>query len=861
MKYFYFLMLTLLSHAALSQYSGGPLQMVKKSDGSTMVNGKITGVILDSLSGNPVEFASVALMDSGTGKPVNGTMCDEKGKFTIQKVAEGNYKVVVSFVGFSNRSVDVQITADKEDVDLGTIILSPKPQILKEVVVEGIKTLIEEKVDRTIYNAENDMTTRGGDATDVLKRVPMLSVDLDGNVSMRGSQNIKVLINNKPSTIAASSVADALKMIPADQIKSVEVITSPSAKYDAEGSGGIINIITKKNNLQGIVLNVDAGAGYRGSNLGLNGSYRKKNVGFSLGGFGRAGYNINGSSDIRQITGGSEIIQHADTRSQNIFGNYTLGWDYDINKNNSLAASVKYGVRNNNSFQDNLYTIKDGDTQSTGNVKTTDESGNVDASLNYTHTFAKPQREFSVLTMYSRNDRVNNFLNTSYFTVDPTRRNKNLNNSYNQEVTIQADYQTPLMASQLLEFGAKNIARTVSSDYTYFVAYNTDGDYMPSTTQSPNVFNYTQNVTAGYASFTQGFLKTYTVKAGARYEYTSINANFQRQQSDAPPVDDIPSYSIVVPSINLSKKLKSGNTVKASYNRRIQRPSIQFLNPSIQNSNNLNYSQGNPNLSPEFTNNYEVGYNTYIKGSSLNISAFARNTNNSIQNVRDTLPNGGILTTYRNIGKEAAYGSSIFANINLGNSFSLNGGTDIYYAVLKNNVSDPRYNASNQGWVVSYRLFGNYNIGKGWGVQFFGFYRGKQVQLQGSQSGFGIYSLGLKKDFNQKRGSVGFGAENFFTPAFKVKSESVSPLLTQNSTMAFHNMNFKITFSYRIGKMSFDFPKRSKSINNDDLKQEGDNDTTGSGMQQQGGGMQQGGPRGGGMRQGGGPGFGGQRGR
>jgi hypothetical protein len=216
-----------------------------------------------------------------------------------------------------------------------------------------------------------------------------------------------------------------------------------------------------------------------------------------------------------------------------------------------------------------------------------------------------------------------------------------------------------------------------------------------------------------------------------------------------------------------------------------------------------------------------------------------RNTTSSIQSIRDSLPNGGILTTYKNIGNENAYGFNIFANINISNKFSLNGGTDIYYASLRNNVPDPKYNASNSGWVVGYRLFGNYNLTKTWGFQFFGFYRGRQVQLQGTQGGFGIYSLSLKKDFNEKRGSIGFGAENFFTPNFKIKTKSESPIFAQNSTNVMHLMNFKVTFSYRIGKMSFDAPKRRKSINNDDLKDGGGDNNNNGGMQQQSGGNNQ----------------------
>ncbi|MFN7793387.1 MAG: TonB-dependent receptor plug domain-containing protein, partial [Cyclobacteriaceae bacterium] len=318
---------------------------------------------------------------------------------------------------------------------MGFVTLSPSDKVLNEVVVQGQKNLIEEKVDRTIYNAENDATTRGGDATDVLKRVPMLSVDLDGNVSMRGSQNILVLINNKPSTITASSVADALKQIPADQIKTVEVITSPSSKYDAEGTSGIINIITKKNTLQGLTLNVDASAGLRGSNLGLNGNYRTGKMGFSLGGFGRSNYNQPGSftndqsifefDTIMQARGRllSTNIQSANTRVANIFGQYTLGWDYDIDKKNSLAASLRYGLRNNHNWQDGLRTVRtfnaiSEETVSDVNVK--DNSGTSDVSVTYTRTFDKPQREFSILGLYSTNNRTNDFVNEQTQPITPT---------------------------------------------------------------------------------------------------------------------------------------------------------------------------------------------------------------------------------------------------------------------------------------------------------------------------------------------------------------------------------------------------------------------------------------------------------
>lgn len=809
--------------------------------------GKISGTVTDNGSNLPVEFATIALTDA-TGKTIDGTIADAKGKFTIHKIADGKYTVSISFIGYETITQSVTLEGKKNDINLGTIKLAEEARQLNEVVVEGKKDLVEERVDRTIYNAENDATTRGGDATDVLKRVPMLSVDLDGNVSMRGSSNITVLINNKPSTIMANSVADALKQIPSDQIKTVEVITSPSAKYDAEGSAGIINIITKKNTLEGLTLNIDAGVGYRGSNLGLNGNYRKGKMGVSLGGFGRSNYNVSGSfeNDQTTIDNGStfQTIQRAGNRSNGIFGNYNLGWDYDINKKNSVTASVRYGLRNNNSYQDGLasLTFQNGSSipssSSLRDVSTKDLSGTMDLNFNYTHLFDKPQREFSVLALYSRNDRNNDFTNAilNPSTEAITSRFKNENDGLNEEYTIQVDYQTPVSDNQMFEVGAKNIRRKVLSDYAYYSAPGADGEYVLQPNQNlSNQLNYNQDVLASYMSYTYSAKSGYSLKGGLRYEYTIINA-FTRTEDDI----NIPEYGVLVPSINASKKLKKG-TVKTSYNRRIQRPSIQFLNPNIQASNPFNRTVGNPSLDPEYTNNFEVGYSTFIKGTSLNFTGFVRNTNNSIQSLRN-VAGDTIVTTYDNIGKENAYGTSIFANISIG-KLSLNTGGDIYYADLANNVADPTQNASNSGWVYSGRMFGSYDLGNRWALQGFGFYRGRRVNLQGYQGGFGIYSLGARKEFKSKKGSVGFGIENFLAPSMKIRNSTETPVIVQNSVTVMNNFSFRINVSYRIGKMSFDQPRRrSRSINNDDMKEGGDgggggmdNATTGGGGQQRGG--------------------------
>ncbi|MFD2719508.1 TonB-dependent receptor domain-containing protein [Hymenobacter monticola] len=824
--------------------------------------GRISGTVTDAATGKPVSYATVAVLDAA-GSPVNGGVAGDDGKFVLAGIPAGTYTVQVSFLGYKNEDKAGVIVTAGNTTSLGAVALATSAQKLGEVVVVAQKPLIEERVDRTVYNAENDQTARGGDATDVLKRVPLLSVDLDGNVSLRGSSNIRVLINNKPSAIAATSIADALRQIPAEQIKSVEVITSPSAKYDAEGSGGIINIITKTNNLSGGTLGIDASVGTRSSNLNLNGSLRTGKMGFTLNAGGRAGYNIPGSFSNRQTVkdGYDNVLsttsQSASTKQNQGFGRSVLGWDYDINKHNSLQASLSYGARRSNNDQSRLTTISSlPQNNSVRDVSVVDNSGTVDASLNYTHTFEKPQQEFSILTLYSRNDRTNDFTNTvlnSDFSTASRLRNDNP--SSNEEFTVQADYQSPIGKTQVLEFGAKDILRRVNSDYSYLVAQGENGAYVPRVGVGlNNGFNYRQNVAAGYAAYTIGLAKGFTLKPGVRYEYTTITADFKDGNAVA-----IPDYGVLVPSVNLSRKLANGNVVKLAYNRRIQRPSLQFLNPNRQQSNPLIISEGNPKLEPEYTNNYELGYSTlFLKKVNLNFSAFARNTTGSIQSVRrpeiiNNVATGVQIITFDNIGREDAYGGSIFASLNSG-KFNLNSGIDTYYAVLNNNVSDRLYNASNEGFVASGRLFGSYKFTDVLAVQAFGFYRGRQVQLQGEQSGFGFYGLSVRRDFADKKGSFGIGAQNFFTNSINIRNTISSPLLDQTSTTVLHNLSFQVNFSYRIGKLTAGPTRRGKSINNDDLKGDGGGGGDISGGGDTGGGGGQGGRPSGGQRPGGAPG-------
>lgn len=801
-------------------------------------SGTLTGTVQDAASKQAIPFATVALQNA-TNEPVAGASCDDQGRFALHGLAAGTYSLRVSFVGYApTQKLNIALTIQHPIINLGIVALTKVETQLGEVMVQGQRALVEERVDRTVYHAEQDHTTQGGDATDVLRRVPLLNVDLNGNVSLRGSTNIKVLINNKPSTISATSLADALKQLPADQIKTVEVITSPSAKYDAEGSGGIINIITKQDELQGKSLSLTTSAGLRSASLGLNGSYQTGRMGLTLGGSGRANYNIPGTFANDQQTYSTPGVlasttqQRALTHYRDLAGQYALGWTFDLNKHNTLWASVRAGLRNYHSDQDALQTtstLYNVTTSDTRTVRAEGLSNTLDVSVGFTHTTAKPQQELSLLGLHSRNNRHDNFNNSIFDRYTDgvglaDYRLQNLNGSFNQETTLQLDYQTPLGAKQLLEVGAKDIMRQVNSDYAYLQADGLEGDTytkLPNASLT-NTFRYRQNVAASYATYTLTLPKDYSLKAGARYEYTTIAASF----AQAGPEVDIPAYGVLVPSLNLSRKLANGNVVKAACNRRLQRPSLLFLNPNFEAANPRNPSQGNPRLRPEFTNNYELGYTTALAGVSLTLSGFARTTTGSIQAVRRpvtpaevtsyNVAPAAILTTYDNIGQEQAYGGSLFLNAMLGKQLTLTGGPDFYYAILRNNVPDIAYQAQNHGFVISGRLSATYALANQWSLQAFAFTSGRQVELQGYQTGFGVYSLSVRREFADKRGSVGVGAENFFSPRIPFHYEYASPLLTQSSSDSPNRLTVKVNFSYRLGKLAA--PRPTKEVTNDDLK-------------------------------------------
>lgn len=830
MNYFFkttaFCLATLLCTSSIfAQRPGGPPAGYQKKSGPEVGYGKFSGLVKDE-NNEPVPYATIKVLSAADDKLINGTIAGEDGKWSIKSIPEGEFKISISFIGYETiERGPFKITGKGESYNLEDLELKSSSTELEQVVVEGQRELIEDKVDRVVYNAEQDLTTAGGDASDVLRRVPLLSVDLDGNVSLRGSSNITVLIDGKPSTITAGNLADALKQIPADEIKSVEVITSPSARYDAEGTGGIINIVTKKNNLQGGTLSINSGVGFRGSNLSLNSGYRKGKLGLSLGGNGYAGYNILGSNDNLQIAtdeNGTELSrtnQFAETVSSRISGRYNFGWDYTFNKYHFIGGGVNYRIFDSRNDQDNRLTeVTDGSGTSSvvEDVFTLTNSNSVDINFNYIRSFEEKGKEISLISLYSQDVRNNDFtIDNLDQSIPSGLRNENI--SDNKEFTVQLDYVEPMGEKGRFETGLKNISRTVTSDFQLSRRQD-DGsfDLVPGSDVN-NFFRYVQNVSAGFVSGLMELPSDFTVQAGGRYEYTTIQANFEGQEDL-----EIGDYGTFIPSVNLSKKLKNNITLKFGYSKRIARPSLQFLNPNINAANPLNISQGNPDLLPENTDQVEFSISRFKRTTSLNVSFFARSTNGSIQSVRETVGQDTIYTTFQNIGEADAFGINAFGSIRKG-KLTLNGGIDAFYTVLTNNVDDPIFNAENEGFVFNTRLFGSYKLSEMWVLQMFGFYRSSRVQLQGITNPFYIYSLSINRNFKNKKGSIGLGANNFATPKSFLDSEVTTPLVIQRNTRELQLLNFRVNFSYRIGKLSQRAPKKVKKVSNDDLKEGGGN--------------------------------------
>lgn len=810
-----------------STFSQNPYGQSSKK-GKTII-GHITGELLDAQTNNTIEFASVALykLDSTI---VNGAISDESGKFRLEDVQTGDYMLEISFLGFTTKRIaDISLTLRKPDLDLGTILLEADSKMLDEVVVVEEAVLIENKVDRIVYNAEKDVSTNG-DAADVLRKVPMLAVDLDGNVSMRGSSNINILINGRPSGMFSSNVADALKMIPSDQIKSVEVITSPSAKYDGEGTAGIINIITKKKSAQGTSGSINLAVGNIHNRGSGNINLVKGRLGFNLSGSAVYSIPMEGESNfLREDQIGDElrIFERIGTTKSGRTGfNGNAGLYYDINAFNAINSSFQ--IRGFGFDQDGTLASKFIDPEANINqlyarssIGNNGRSG-YEWTTDYTKKFTQQGQELAFAVQLN-GDNSDNDISYNQVSDDPMLVEKEIsfNKGRNFETTLQADYTHPFSPKITLETGVKSVLRTIKSDYT-FDRFNFSNNEFQTDPAQTDIFNYKQDVYAGYGSFRVNFSKTLNLIAGARYEYTDIEGDFRDFER---PFSN--SYSNILPSIILSKTVKNMNTVKFSYNQRIQRPSLRFINPFIDNDDDRNLSFGNPELEPELSHQFEIGYTMFIKGNIINSSVYYRRTQDVIESILEISDAGVSVTTFSNLGLRNSFGLNLFGSYRYEKLFTLSGGIDLNTFSINGTYNGQEL--SNTGLNYSGRIIGSVNLPKDLKFEIFSLLNGPRITVQGKLPSFSMLNIGFKKEIMQKRGTIGLTITSPFNANITFKSELEGDNFFQTSEFIRPFRSIGINFGYRFGKLDFKQQNRRSKIKNDDQKQGEDNTQVGGG--------------------------------
>ncbi|MFK8161116.1 MAG: TonB-dependent receptor, partial [Lewinella sp.] len=812
-----FVSLSLSAQRPASSYGGG-----RPGGGAPAIKGTLKGEIADASSGEVVEFATIVLLSADGTKQITGTITEADGSFKLADVPANKYQLKISFIGYTEKVVsDVETTPKKPDLDLGKITLEADAIALDAIEVTGEASLVENRIDKMVYNADKDATNQGGDASDVLRKVPLLSVDLEGNVSLRGSSNLQILVNGRPSSIFAASVADALKSIPSDQIKSVEVITSPSARYDGEGSGGIINIITKKKEAQGFTGSVNSSIGTRQNSGGLNLNALMGRFGLNAGMNGRWSWprdseiefdrtDLANGSPIRQLT------QRGINESTYLGLNGSLGAFYDFNAYNSLNLSGRYNSRRRGGEG-----ITNGNIDNFGNADLIEFSrfndgftsgGGFDATLDYRKTFPNQKdKELIFAFQVSGQESLTENLVDQTGDLDIYQRDIiNENEGLNLEYTGQVDYVHPFSKKVKMETGVKAVIRRIDSDY-FTQVKETDQSQFVTDTRLTDLFLYDQDVYAGYVSFNVSLGDKWGLVAGTRYEVTEIGGDFR---SENPSFNN--SYQNLLPSIILNRKLSRFSNIKASYNERIQRPSLFFINPFTAISDPNTLTIGNPGLEPERVRQYEVAYNTYIKGVVLNGAVYLRQTNDLIERFLELSDDGiSSTTTYLNIGSSDTYGANIFTSFKLWKKLQLRGSFN--YGRYNGTGFAGGEQLTRSANVISGNVGGSFEFSKKVRLDLFSFFRNRNQSLQGATASFSIISVGANWTVSE-RTSLGIRVIEPWNENKDFISELSGPSFNQLSSFSIPFRSFGLNLSHKFGQIDFKSQNRRSRVKNDDQK-------------------------------------------
>lgn len=719
--------------------------------------GTLKGFVFDIDSDQPLEYATISVHSMRENKAVNGTITDETGFFKIKNVDYGMYRIDITFIGYKTKTIErVAIRPDSREVDLGKVTLELAVEKIDEAVVVADRPTMTYKIDKKIINVSQQHTSASGTAVEILETIPSITVDIEGNVSLRGSESFTVLIDNKPTVLDPS---DALSQIPASAIENIEVITNPSAKYDPDGTSGIINIITKKNKLQGFngIVNLNAGMYERyGSDFLINWRKERVNVFFGADFNNR---NREGERDSENRTTindtTSYILSNGDFERGRLSYSFRSGLDWTLNPRNTINLEVRTGYRERNS--DNLTDYREYTSPATESFNYLSEETSsrggwyYNYSLSYTHKFLKKGHQFYTLLNYRMNDSEEESIN-ELFDVSGilTSGQKSYESGPGNDYRIQMDYTLPLKENDKLEAGY--IMRVDISDelseleeynsltqvYDYLVDFRYDVDHY-------------SEIHALYTTYS-GEIGSFGYQGGLRGEYTYRDITLT-ETNETSLIDRFDIF----PTIHFSYNTPKENQFMASYSRRIRRPRSWYLEPFITWTDAYNVRRGNPGLLPQYIDSYELSHILKFGRNTFSVDGYYRITNNKIERIRSVYQENVFLSTYENVGKDYSLGIELMLGLDItrwwhldlmGNIYDYSvEGTFEYESDGETKIADFSENSFN--W--NSRLNNTIRLGKSTRVQLNGMYNSPTVSAQGERDGFFMTNLAVRQSFYKNK--------------------------------------------------------------------------------------------------------------
>ncbi|MDX5480300.1 MAG: TonB-dependent receptor family protein [Hymenobacteraceae bacterium] len=767
-------------------------------------NGKVTGTVVEGPQKTPLGFANVVLLTTPDSSLVTGATTDISGRFALERVPAGRYVLRVSLVGYPTKFVsNISVTADKPTVALGTVTLEESNTRLSEVEIVTERELVEFDLDKRVVNVSQDIAAESGTVADVLQNVPSVAVDIDGNVSLRGSSNVTILVDGKRTSLANLS----LDQIPANLIESVELVTNPSSKYDPEGTSGVINLILKKEKKPGFngsaTVNVGTYENYN-SSLNLNYRYNKLslNGGYDFRHRTRPGTSSSFTTYYTDDLDFTYLDQVRERDNLDISHNFRLGADYALTPQHALSASVFYRTDNEEGSSNLLYRFLDDDRQlvntRTRLTEDTEEGYNMDLNLGYRQTFKRKGQELTADLVYTNNadDETSEF--REEYIGDPLRQNT-FTEDKNTRFTAQADYVHPFSEDSRLEAGFRSSLQRLDED-SRFYDYSFETNRFVFNDTISNHFVFDEHVHSLYANYGSKY-KSISYQFGLRAEQT-ITKSDQRTQDMVYHND----YFSLFPSLFLTHDINDENKVQFSYSRRINRPRSRYLNPFVDRSDKFDVDFGNPRLDPEFINSLELGYLKYWGSSSVNVSTFYRHTTDQIQRLRQpavVTENGEtytrLETTFLNLSSGTSYGVELGATHTIDKWWRLNGSLSGFRTELNDTQGDTELSNQQLSWNT--RINSTMTVWEDLNIQLNAFYRAPMATIQGRREQLFSADLGLRKDVLDKKGTILFRVSDIFNTR-QWNYLSYSDAFRTESNNRRQSRIFYIGFTYRLNSDS-----------------------------------------------------------